>query len=485
MTPATFFAGRAVALFGLGGSGLATALALKAGGARVVAWDDSAAQVEAAGRQGIETGDLRQADWSHFAALVLSPGVPLTHPEPHWSAKLAKDAGVEIIGDIELFCRERAKIAPEAPFIAVTGTNGKSTTTALVAHILRAAGKDVQMGGNIGTAILSLEPPANDRVHVIECSSFQIDLAPSLKPTIGVLLNISPDHLDRHGTMENYAAIKERLVRDAAIAVVCIDDQKGEEIEEGLRRSGRHVISAATTTDCADFFIRSVSLLSPGAVEVARWERKQGWLAPLVNEGPAGRPVSVANLSAIPTLRGSHNHQNACAAAAVAMALGVGKDVLQAALRSFPGLPHRMEEVARRGRALFVNDSKATNADSTEKALASFDRILWILGGKPKEGGIESLRPYFSKIDKAYLIGEAAEEFAGTLEGEAPYERCGTLENAVAQAAKDAAASTADEPVVLLSPACASYDQFKNFEVRGNRFRDLVLALPGIEVKGA
>src|SRR5918997_2671765 len=227
MTPATSFAGRSVALFGLGGSGLATALALKAGRARVVAWDDSAAQVEAAAGQGIETGDLREADWSEFAALVLSPGVPLTHPEPHWSAKLAKDTGVEIIGDIELFCRERDKLAPGAPFIAVTGTNGKSTTTALIAHILREAGRDVQMGGNIGTAILSLQPPAQRRFHVIEMSSFQIDLTPSLKPTIGVLLNVSADHLDRHGTIANYAAIKERVVAAAGIAVIGVDDPIG------------------------------------------------------------------------------------------------------------------------------------------------------------------------------------------------------------------------------------------------------------------
>ena len=215
MTPATTFAGRTAALFGLGGSGLATALALKSGGARVVACDDSAEAMAKAEGQGIETADLRTADWSRFAALILSPGVPLTHPEPHWSARLAKAAGVEIIGDIELFCRERAKLAPEAPFVAITGTNGKSTTTALVAHILREAGSDVQMGGNIGTAILSLKPPASDRVHVVEMSSFQIDLTPSLKPTIGVLLNVSPDHLDRHGTIAEYAAIKERLVAAA------------------------------------------------------------------------------------------------------------------------------------------------------------------------------------------------------------------------------------------------------------------------------
>src|SRR3954465_11225514 len=220
MTPVTTFADKTVALFGLGGSGLATALALQAGGAGVVACDDDPAGMANAAGKGIETGDLRTADWSRFSALILSPGVPLTHPEPHWSARLPKTAGVEIIGDIELFCRERAKIAPDAPFVAITGTNGKSTTTALVAHILREAGRDVQMGGNIGTAILTLEPPANDRIHVIEMSSFQIDLTPSLKPSIGVLLNVSPDHLDRHGTIEDYAAIKERLTNGSTLFVI-------------------------------------------------------------------------------------------------------------------------------------------------------------------------------------------------------------------------------------------------------------------------
>ncbi|HVK92234.1 MAG TPA: Mur ligase family protein, partial [Mycoplana sp.] len=214
------------------GSGLATALALKAGGAHVIACDDNPAKMDEANAKGIETADLRKADWSKVASFVLSPGVPLTHPEPHWSARLARDAGVEIIGDIELFCRERAKTAPNAPLVAITGTNGKSTTTALIAHILREAGRDVQMGGNIGTAILSLEPPADNRIHVIECSSFQIDLAPSLTPTIGVHLNLSPDHIDRHGTMDLYAGIKQRLVAKAGLAVIGVDDPMSRAIAE-------------------------------------------------------------------------------------------------------------------------------------------------------------------------------------------------------------------------------------------------------------
>ncbi|WP_112662583.1 UDP-N-acetylmuramoyl-L-alanine--D-glutamate ligase [Microvirga flavescens] len=458
MTPVTTFANKTVALFGLGGSGLVTALALKAGGAHVVACDDNPAKMAEAAAKGIETGDLRQADWARFSALILSPGVPLTHPEPHWSAKLAKAAGIEIIGDIELFCRERAKLAPAAPFIAITGTNGKSTTTALIAHILREAGHDVQMGGNIGTAILSLEPPSDKRIHVIECSSFQIDLAPSLAPSIGVLLNISPDHLDRHGTMENYAAIKERLVARADRAVIGADDEMSRAIIADMGHVNKPVVRVGLDDREAG------SVYAVGVEIFANF---------------TGSPRLVAALEGVGSLRGDHNAQNAAAAVAVTLLSGVDENVIQTAIRSFPGLPHRMEEVDRLGRTLFINDSKATNADSTEKALKSFDNILWILGGKPKEGGITTLKPYFPKIKKAYLIGAAADEFAATLGPSVPHVMSGTLEKAMDQAAHDAAAMGTDA-VVLLSPACASYDQFPNYEVRGDRFRDLVRALPGI-----
>ncbi|MBZ6075222.1 UDP-N-acetylmuramoyl-L-alanine--D-glutamate ligase [Microvirga puerhi] len=458
MTPVTTFAGQTVALFGLGGSGLATALALKEGGAYVIACDDNPAKMAEAEAKGVETADLRKADWSRFSSLVLSPGVPLTHPEPHWSAKSAKDAGVEIFGDIELFCRERAKIAPKAPFIAITGTNGKSTTTALIAHILRQAGYDVQLGGNIGTAILLLQPPSDSRVHVVECSSFQIDLAPSLAPTIGVHLNVSPDHLDRHGTMENYAAIKERLVAQSEKAIVGVDDAWSRSIAEACIAKGIDVTPVSTRR------LNGFGFLTEG---------------PRVLHVTSSGSIPVADLSDIPSLRGEHNAQNAAAAIAVAFAMGVSADDIQSSLRTFSGLPHRMEGVGRIGATLFINDSKATNADSTEKALKSFDNILWILGGKQKEGGITSLRPYFPKIRKAYLIGAASDEFAATLGDDVPSVRATTLDRAVEQAARDAAAMNAPA-VVLLSPACASYDQFPNYEVRGNHFRELVKALPGI-----
>jgi UDP-N-acetylmuramoylalanine--D-glutamate ligase len=459
MTPITTFSDRSVALFGLGGSGLATARALLAGGAKVAAWDDGEAGRAKAAAQGVELVDLERADWSEFDALILSPGVPLTHPKPHWTVERAREARIEIIGDIELFCREREAHAPDATFIAITGTNGKSTTTALIAHILRRAGKDVQLGGNIGTPILELEPPSEERIHVIECSSFQIDLTPSLAPTIGILINLTPDHIDRHGTMENYAAVKERLVEGADIALVGVDDVYCHAIGARLTQAqceGQRVIpvSAARALDWG-FSIDDGKVIY----------RETG-------HGPE-ETETLGDLTLARALRGAHNAQNAAFAAGAAWHCGLTDEEIAAGLADYPGLPHRMEDVGRRGRVLFINDSKATNADAAEKALLSFEDIFWIAGGKAKEGGIEPLRPLFARIRKAYLIGAAAQDFARTLDGAVAFEQCGTLDRALDRAAEDAALSDAREPVVLLSPACASYDQFANFEARGDAFRRL------------
>ena len=457
MIPVTTFRDKSVALFGLGGSGLATALALAAGGAHVAAWDDSEAVRAGAQARGIGIVDLASADWNDYAALVLAPGVPLTHPEPHWAVLKAQGAGLEVIGDIELYCRERALLPAPSPFYAITGTNGKSTTTALLAHLLRTFGYRVEMGGNIGIPILELSPPGPGVCHVIECSSFQIDLAPSLNPYVGVLLNITPDHLDRHGTMENYAAIKARLVAGADVAVIGLDDPPCVAIAERLRKAGRPGASfSVTRTNLSDGIV----------LEGTRLLRMVG-----------GRAVPVADLAGINALRGRHNGQNAAACVAALGAHGFNTDLLQKGLRSFPGLAHRMEEVARHGAVLFINDSKATNADAAEKALLSFDNIHWILGGRPKDGGIEPLRRHFGRVAKAYLIGEASDAFAATLEGAVAYARCGTLDKAVAAAAKDAEVSGRRDPVVLLSPACASYDQYRNFEIRGDAFRSAVQTL--------
>jgi UDP-N-acetylmuramoylalanine--D-glutamate ligase len=464
MIPVRSFAGKRVAVFGLGGSGLVSAQALVAGGADVVASDDSAASIAKAKEAGIATADLWTLDWSRLAALVLAPGVPLTHPEPHWSVVLAKNAGVEVIGDIELFCRERRALAPHSPFVAITGTNGKSTTTALIAHILRATGKDVQMGGNIGTAILSLEPPAEDRFHVIECSSYQINLAPTIDPSVGILINLSPDHLDRHGTMENYAAVKEQLVANARISLVGVDDDISDAIGRRLsQRKDRYVIpvSAARALQWG-YFVRGTQIVSKGN-----------------NQAPEQAEV-LADLAGVSTLRGRHNAQNAAFACGAAWHCGLSPAEIATGLRSFPGLAHRMEQVGRKGAVLFVNDSKATNADSAAQALACFSDIFWIAGGKAKTGGITTLSGFFPRIRKSYLIGEAASEFARTLDGHVAFEMDGTLERAVVAAARDAESSGLKEPVVLLSPACASFDQYRNFEIRGDHFRKLVLAVPGI-----
>jgi UDP-N-acetylmuramoylalanine--D-glutamate ligase len=460
--PITTFAAKKIAVFGLGASGLISASALLAGGADVVAFDDDTASIAKASAGGIPTVDLREIDWTKIAALVLAPGVPLTHPAPHWVVRLARKVYVEVIGDVELFCRERRRQAPGAPFVAITGTNGKSTTTALIAHLTAAVGMDTQLGGNIGTAILSLAPPSPGCVHVIECSSYQIDLAPSLDPSVGVLINLSEDHLDRHGTMENYAAVKERLVSgvpDDGTAIIGVDDECCEKIAARLAQAGKRVVQISVRRKLKDGLY----------VESGRILRTR-----------EGQSSLIAELGGISSLRGLHNAQNAACAAAAALALGLAPAAIQAGLRSFPGLAHRMEEVGRRGAVLFVNDSKATNADSAAQALACFHDIFWIAGGRPKTGGIESLRPFFPRIRKGYLIGEAADQFAATLADSVTHETTGTLDKALAAAARDAATSSAQEPVVLLSPACASFDQYRNFEVRGDAFRALVQALPGL-----
>ena len=462
MIPVTAFAGKKVAIFGLGGSGLASASALLAGGADVIGWDDSAEAVAKATSAGIPSGDLRQVDWKRISALVLAPGVPLTHPAPHWTVRLARAAGVEVIGDIELFCRERRARAATAPFIAITGTNGKSTTTALVAHLLRSAGRDAEIGGNIGTVILSLAPPDQTRAHVVECSSYQIDLAPTLDPSVGILLNITEDHLDRHGTLAHYAAVKERLatgVQEDGMAIIGVDDAWCAAVADRIEQVGKKLIRV------------SVRRPLPGGLY---FENES------IMRAADGGACAIAKIGGIGSLRGMHNAQNAACAAGAALALGLSAQAIQRGLASFPGLAHRMEEVGRKARVLFVNDSKATNADSAAQALACFSDIFWIAGGRAKTGGIASLGSFFPRIRKAYLIGEAATDFAAELEGRVPHAVVGTLERAVERAAADAETSEMPEPVVLLSPACASFDQYRNFELRGDKFRELVRALPGL-----
>ncbi len=463
MIPITTFSGKTVAIFGLGSSGLLAARALKEGGADVIGFDDNDTTIAAAQAAGVNIENLRDLDWSKVAALVLAPGVPLTHPEPHWSVKLARKGGVEVIGDIELFCRERAKSDAGCPLIAITGTNGKSTTTALIAHLIKRAGVDAQMGGNIGVPVLALEPFKPGRAYVLEISSYQIDLAPTLQPTVGILLNVSEDHLDRHGSMVNYAAIKERLpagVEAGGTAVIGVDDPYTRAAADRIERAGKKVVRISVAGRVDDgYFAESTHILR--AVD--------------------GKAHAVAELAGIGSLRGTHNAQNAACAVAACVALGIDLARIQKGLVSFPGLAHRMQQVGRKGNVLYVNDLKATNADSAAKALASFQDVFWIAGGKPKTGGIASLTEFFPRIRKAYLIGEAAQEFAGTLGSKVPHEANAVMAAAVEAASRDAAASGLKEAVVLLSPACASFDQYPNFEVRGKAFTDIVLAIPGIE----
>ena len=462
MIPITVFAGQQVAVFGLGKSGLLAAGALIAGGADVVVFDDQETMLAAARSAGLKVQDLRKLDWAAVAALVLAPGVPLTHPEPHWSVKLARAAGVDVIGDIELFCRERAKSGGECPLVAITGTNGKSTTTALIAHVLTSAGRDTQVGGNIGVPVLALAPFTPRRIYVLEVSSYQVDLAPALHATVGILLNVTEDHLDRHGTMENYAALKALVpaaVEAGGTAVVGVDDRYTRDAATRIARAGKHLVRVSVEAPLRDgYFAEGSRILS----------------------ATAGKAHAVAQLAGIGSLRGRHNAQNAACAVAACVALGLGLPEIQKGLASFPGLAHRMQPVAAKGNVLFVNDSKATNADSAAKALASFSDIFWIAGGRAKTGGIESLAEFFPRIRKAFLIGEAADEFAKTLAGRVAFEKTGVLSAAVDAAARDAAASGLKEAVVLLSPACASFDQYPNFEVRGKAFVDLVRAIPGV-----
>ena len=461
MIPVAGFRNRTVAVFGLARTGLTAARALIAGGAKVALWDEGADACARAAAEGLPLADLAVADFSAFDALLLSPGVPLTHPVPHWTVDKAKAAGVEIIGDTELFARTvNATEAWKRPKVAaITGTNGKSTTTALLGHILKAADKDARIGGNIGQGVLGLEPMHGGAVYVLELSSYQLDLTSSLKADAAVLLNVSPDHLDRHGGMDGYVAAKRRVFLNQGLgdtAIVGVDDPWCQTICTELLALNR----------------RTVRPISSGRAMGRGYYALQGILYDATGE----RTTEVADLALIKTLPGRHNWQNAAAAYAAALALGVSPQDAAKSLASFEGLAHRMETVGALGRVSFINDSKATNADAARQAMGTIPKFHWIAGGRAKAGGIEPLADLFGHVEKAYLIGEAADDFARTLEGHAAYERCGTLDRAVERAWRDAAAS-GEEAVVLLSPACASFDQFPDFEVRGDAFRDLVHGL--------
>src|SRR5579862_2148804 len=455
MIPVRGFEAKKIAVFGLARTGLAAARALAAGGAEVVVWDDNVAARDAAESEGFALEDLRTTDWLKLSALVLSPGVPLTHPKPHWTVEKARLAGVEIMGDIELFARTVAAApAHKRPkIVAITGTNGKSTTTALIGHVCRQAGRDVQIGGNIGVGVLGLEDMHGGAVYVLELSSYQLDLTSSLKPDVAIILNISPDHLERHGDMDGYVAAKRRILLNQGkgdTAIVGVDDPWSAHIVTEITAANRRTIVPISARRSMG---RGVYAL-------------QGMLYDATGE----RVTEVCDLTRAVSLPGRHNWQNAAAAYAAARALGLSDQAAAQGLMSFPGLAHRMETVGAIGRVRFVNDSKATNADAARQALSSYPKVYWIAGGQAKAGGIESLADLFGGIAKAYLVGEAQDAFAATLDRKVPYARCGTIDAAVQAAFADAKAS-GDDSIVLLSPACASFDQFADFEERGEAFR--------------
>ena len=456
MITVSHFADRPVAVFGLGRSGIASALSLAAGGATVWAWDDNVKSRAAATAKGVTLQEPGTCDWRSAAALLLSPGVPLTHPAPHPVVAMARHAGCPIVGDIELL----AKAQPKATYVGITGTNGKSTTTALIGHILKEAGRTVEVGGNLGAPALGLAPLEAGGIYVLELSSYQLDLIDEATFDVAVFINLSPDHLGRHGGMDGYVAAKRRIFRHQKphmMAIVGVDDDRSRAIFEELKvEGGRRVVP-----------ISCLQRVSKGVFAAG---------GRLVDD-MEGAMRAVVDLAEAPTLPGEHNWQNAAAAYAAARAVGIEREAIARALVTYPGLAHRQERIASVGGIAFINDSKATNADAAARALTCYDAIYWIAGGLPKEGGLAGTEPYYPRIRRAFLIGAAEAAFAETLAGQVPVSRCGTLEAAVREAHKLAAAEAIPGAVVLLSPACASFDQFTSFEHRGDVFRDLVADL--------
>jgi len=447
----TRFRDRRVGVLGLARSGLAVTRALRAGGADVVAWDDDPAALQRAMELGAWPGETE--DLGELAALVVSPGVPTSFPAPHPIVAAARAAGVPITCDVDLF----AEVAAPRPIVGVTGTNGKSTTSALAHHLLLAAGRPALLGGNIGRPVFDLVLGEPSETIVLELSSFQLELCRELACRVAVWLNLTPDHLDRHGSLEGYVAAKKRIfARQTPTdrAVVVVDDAISTAVALELERLGRAPLRV------------SVGRLPEGGVGVI-----EGRLVDALD----GTPREIVDLRGSLSLKGTHNHQNAAAAYATLRALGLDPVAASAGLASFRGLPHRMEEVGRIGRVAIVNDSKATNPEAATKSLGSFENVFWIAGGRAGPGGFAVLAPFMARVRRGYLIGEAAEAIAAELGHLAPLEHAGSLEVAL-DAALEAARASGEEAVVLLAPACKSFDQFKSYEHRGDVFRDLVHA---------
>lgn len=456
MIPVSVYKGKDVALFGLGRTGISAARALIAGGARVHAWDDNEVSREKAAAEGLTISDINKMDWQKFSALVLSPGIPFKYPEPHRVVKMAQMVGVPVVGDMELFARAVAELPAHArpKIVGVTGTNGKSTTTSLIGHILDRAGKDVRVGGNIGVGVLDLAAMNANSIYVLELSSYQLDLIDSLRCNVAVFLNVSPDHLDRHGGMQGYVAAKSRIFRNQTntdTAVIGLDDMR-------------------TQILCTRLAAENTRRICPVSSEMALG-RGVSVLDGMLSDSLSGHSKGTVDLSSARALPGQHNHQNAAAAYATCQALGLDAAEIIDGINTFPGLEHRLESVGQVGGVSFVNDSKATNAQAAEQALRAYPNAFWIAGGRAKDDGIDALEPLFGNIRKAYLIGHSMSDFSETLKGKTATMNCKTLDVAVAAAYKDAHESGIKDPVVLFSPACASFDQFKDFEARGDAFK--------------
>ncbi|WP_103334610.1 UDP-N-acetylmuramoyl-L-alanine--D-glutamate ligase [Pseudotabrizicola formosa] len=464
MIPVKGYAGAKVAVLGLGRSGLATARALIAGGAEPLLWDDSPEARAAAEAEGFTLTDLGRANaFDGVACLITSPGIPHLYPAPNKILARALAEGVPLDNDIGLFFRSFAasdwedfEVMPRV--VCVTGSNGKSTTTALIHHILEVAGRPVQMAGNIGKGVLSIDPAQDGEVVVLELSSYQTDLARALTPDVAVFTNLSPDHLDRHHGMGGYFAAKRRLFSEGGPdrAVIGVDEVEGQFL--------------ANQMGMGPLDDRVIRISSGQKLDQFGWSvfARKGFLS----EWRKGRQVASIDLRDVSGLPGAHNHQNACAAYAATRALGIAPKLIEGAFQSFAGLPHRSQLVAERGGVRFINDSKATNVDSAAKALQAFPRIRWIAGGMGKDGGIAGLQPCLGSVVKAYLIGHSARDFALQL-GDTAHDICETMAKAVASAAAEAQPGE----VVLLAPAAASFDQYPNFEKRGEDFVAQVHAL--------
>lgn len=449
--------GKTIAVLGLGKSGLASVKALINAGAIVWAWDDNAAGRELIEPLGLAPINLAECDWTEPDMLVISPGIPSTFPTPHPAAEKARRAGKPIICDVELLCTAQ----PDVPTLAITGTNGKSTTTALTAHIIAQAGIKTQAGGNLGNAALGLEPSTTDDCLVLELSSYQLDLLEHAAFDACALLNITPDHLDRHGGMDGYIGAKRQIFarnKGPKWAIISVDDEPCAKMSVELaREGGRHIIE--------------VSVKKP--VDHGIYVDADGWLI----DDMSGAQARILDLNTVTHMPGRHNWQNIAFAYGLCRARGVDATKIIDGVMSFPGLAHRQERLGTLDGVVFVNDSKATNAEASAKALSAYQNIYWIVGGKPKEGGIEGLEEFYPHIKKAYLIGAATNEFAQTLGDDLPWTKCETLDIATKAAFEDAKASGDEAPVVMLTPACASFDQFKSFEARGDAFRDLFAQL--------